>query len=71
MNAPLKKLTVTAVYSPDNTSVTAFINEIPTILVQTSTVDDAKDQLMTLLDSYIKRLEAMKSNIEIQTRSFA
>ena len=63
------KLTVTAVMDKDNNCITAFFNELPGLVVQGKTTDDIKNKLQSLLASYIKRLDSLKNNFEIETQS--
>lgn len=64
-----KKPTVTAVLHKDTGVVTAFFNDLPGLIVQGSDQTDVTKKLSSLLDSYIKRLDAMKNNIDIQVKS--
>lgn len=68
MNNP-NKGAVTAVMHPDSGAITAFFNELPGLVVQGNSQDDVKNKLNALLKSYIKRLEAMSEDIEIETET--
>jgi hypothetical protein len=69
MNNASHKLTVTAVQH-DNGVITAFVNQLPGLVVQANSNDDIKIKLQSLLKSYIKRLQAV-NNFDIQTRNLS
>lgn len=71
MATATNRLTVTAVVSGPTGAITAYFNELPGLLVQGNTIDDVRLKLRSLLDSYIKMLDAGKQNFDIQTKSFA
>lgn len=62
----MQKLSVTAVTHPDGV-ITAFINEIPAILVQGNSKEDIQNKLDNVLASYIKRIQ--NTTFDIQTTS--
>lgn len=66
MSKQSKKLTVTAVLDKHTGQATAFFDELPGLVVQ-GNPDDIKGKLTSLLDSYLKRYESRKNNIDIQT----
>lgn len=70
MTNPSKSLTVTAIVN-DGGKITAFFNEMPGILVQGDSKEDVAKKLKSLLNAYLKRLDAIKNNIDIQTTSLA
>ncbi|UAY53438.1 hypothetical protein [Ferruginibacter albus] len=63
-----KRMSVTAVAN-DNGVITAFFDDLPGLLVQGGSIEDVRDKLKSLLESYIKRLDSWKDNIEIETQS--
>lgn len=63
----LSILTASAMTDSSTGIVTAFINEIPAIVVQGSSEQDATLQLQKILDSY--GVEAGSENLKIVTRS--
>jgi hypothetical protein len=69
MRNPTKGLTVTAIAYKGY--ITAFYNELPGLVVQGTSNDDVKVKLMFLMDSYIKRLDSIKNNIDIKTECIA
>lgn len=69
MTNPKNKMSVTAVLHQDSGRITAFFNELPGLVVQGHSNNDVKTKLSSLLDSYIKRLDSMKHNMDIQTTS--
>ena len=69
MTNPTKKMTVTAVIHQDSGTITAFFNELPGLVVQGDSKDDVKGKLTSVLDSYIKRLDSIKNNMDSQTTS--
>lgn len=72
MKKPAKKgLTVTAVLHPDDGVITAFFDELPGLVVQGTSDDDVETKLKSLLNSYIKRLDSIKDNLNIKTTSLA
>lgn len=71
MTNPTKKMSVTAVFHQSSGRITAFFNELPGLVVQGHSDDDVKAKLTSLLDSYIKRLDSIKHNMDIQTTSLA
>jgi hypothetical protein len=71
MNNPSQKLTATGIVQSGTGTVTAFFNEIPGLLVQGNSEEDAKNKLSSLLSSYIKRLQSIGSNFDIKTESLA
>jgi predicted RNase H-like HicB family nuclease len=70
MNNALHKYSVTAVMHSDGI-VTAYVNDLPGILVQGNSSDDVKSKIEIVLESYIKKLQKISSNIEIEAHSFA
>ena len=72
MKSPSQKkgLTVTAVVHKTTGNITAFFDDLPGLVVQAKTTDDVDKKLRSLLDSFIRRLDSMKNNIDIQTTTF-
>lgn len=66
MRNPTKKMSVTAVLHEDTGQITAFLNDMPGLLVQGDSNDDVKAKLKSLTESYIKKFDSIKDNIEIQ-----
>ena len=50
-------------------AITAFFNELPGLVVQGNSHDDVKNKLNALIKAYIRRLEAMSEDIEIETET--
>jgi predicted RNase H-like HicB family nuclease len=71
MNKPSKKLTVTAIHDDSSNNITAFFDDYPGLLVQGKSIDDVKDKLSSLLRSFIKRLQSVGNDFEINTKHFA
>lgn len=69
MDNQSKKLKVVAVEHEDGV-ITAFIKELPGLVVQGNSKDDVKSKLDALLETFIKKLEASRNNLEIVTQSF-
>lgn len=69
MSNKSKNLTATAIVDAQSGSITAFFNEIPGLLVQGSSDDDVKKKLGSLLESYIRRLDSVKHNFDLQVKS--
>lgn len=67
MSNPTKKLTVTAIPNGNGRPMTAFFNELPALVVQGFNDEEILGKLASLLESYIKRLDSLKGNLEIQT----
>lgn len=58
---------VTAVTDRDSGQITAYFNELPGLVVQGKSISDVRTKLISLLDSYIQRLDSIKTNLDIQT----
>jgi hypothetical protein len=61
---PSKRPSVTAV--DYGGVITAFFTDLPGLVVQGNSADDVHHKLASLLDSYIKRLNNLKNNIDIK-----
>ena len=66
-NKDSKKMTVTAIPDPHSKVITAFINELPGLVVQANSLEEVRVKLDSLLKSYIRRLQSIGNNFEIIT----
>lgn len=66
-----KKLSVTAVVDDNTNIITAFFNDLPALVVQGNTMEDIRTKLTSLLQSFIKRLQNLSTDFDIQTKSIA
>lgn len=66
-----KQLTVTIIEHEKSGIITAFVNELPGVLVQGSDEDDATVKLRSLLNTYIQRLRSMDDNFTIKRERIA
>jgi hypothetical protein len=67
-----KKLTVTAVTHPHSGIITAFINQLPGLVVQGSDDADVQKKLDAILTSYVNYVQRLKSlDFEIKNQAFA
>lgn len=64
-----KSLTATGLMDERTGFITAYINEFPGIVVQGKSEDDVNRKLDMLLDAFIKRLQASRNNLEIETQT--
>lgn len=71
MTGKTKKLTVTAIQDEDEGVVTAFFNELPGLVVQGKNRDDVSEKLVSLLDSYIERLENSDRDFDIKMQTIS
>lgn len=69
MSKPSMKLSVTAVVDNQST-VTAYFNELPALVVQGTSIEDCRQKLVSLLKSFVKRLDSTK-DFEIKTKVLA
>lgn len=70
MNTPSKKLQAIA-FEHDDGVITAYIKELPGLVVQGKTQEEIKLKLHSLVEVFIQKLQASRNNIEVVTKSVA
>jgi hypothetical protein len=71
MYNPSKKLNVTAVQHGGSGVITAFVTEMPGLVVQGTSEKDVANKLDALLSAFIKKLEASRKNLVINPQTLA
>lgn len=71
MNNLPKSLKVTAIEHESSGVITAFVTQMPGLLVQANSTDEIKYKLDRLLENFIKKLDASRKNLEIETKTVA
>lgn len=67
MNHSNQKLKVTAVEHASGV-ITAFVNQFPGLVVQASSKEEVERKLDALMEVFIRKLQAGRKNLEIETR---